>query len=211
MTQVLPVRAASAPPDFHHQVTAAFEATMLMRCAQPGTGRGGPTRAPQVHRPAGVLVEFSRHEAADRLVALLHRLGCPATPRVARTGIREQRPIYQISLAPDDQAALVPVLHDSWRTGLALLSDPPGRYLAPRRRRHRDDLAAAAWRAAVLAAGSQRRQGKRGFYIADNDTMAVLVRAGRVLHLTVTAQRRAGCHLVRIGEPEPAGRAASLR
>lgn len=196
--------------DFHQRITAAFEATMLIRCTRPGpSGRRpnetAPPRQPGdavvAHRPDGVFVEFSRLDAADRLVSVLDRLGHPATRRIRIAGIRERRNIHQVVLTPTARMAVDPVLREGWRLGIALLCDTPGGYLTPRRRRHRGELAAAAWRAAVLAAGYRRRRGARGLYIGDHDTVAVLVRAARVLDLAVTAHRRSGCHLVQVPEP----------
>ncbi|HEX5597789.1 MAG TPA: hypothetical protein VFX61_17515 [Micromonosporaceae bacterium] len=199
MIEVLTVGATTPLPDFHQRITAAFEAVMLVRCAQPGSSRGGPVPAPWSRRLDEVLVEFSRLEAAQRLLILLGRLGYPATQRVRSAGIREQHPIYQIVLATEVHREVDLLLHNGWRSGRALLVDPPG-YLTPRRCRHRDHLAVAAWRAATLAAGHKRQRGGRGFYIGDGDTMTVLVRAGRVLDINVTAQRRYGCHLVQLPE-----------
>ncbi len=198
MTEALMVREMAPLPGVHHEITAAFEATMLIRCTQPGSGRGGPTRAVGPRWPEEVFVEFSRRDAAERLLALLEQLGFAAGLRIRTAGIREQLPIYQIVPRPNDRDAVDPVLRHGWRLGRALLCESPGAYLTPRRRRHRDHLAVAAWRATALAAGYKRRRGYEGFYIGDSDTIAVLVRAGRVLDLSVTAQRRSGCHLLQV-------------
>lgn len=199
LIEVLTVRATDPLPDFHRAVTAAFETTMLLRCTRPGQSRGSSIRTVPSRPLNEVLVEFNRPDAVERLEALLDRLGYPATHRVRAAGIRERRPIYQVMLSPNSQRALAPILRDGWRSGLNLLNDP-NRYLSPRRRRHREHVSVAAWRAALLAAGHKRR-GDRGIYIGDHETMAVLVRAGRVLDLAVTAQRRPGCYLVRLAEP----------
>ncbi|HEX5541853.1 MAG TPA: hypothetical protein VFX60_09855 [Micromonospora sp.] len=199
MTEMLTVRAPAPLPDLQQRITAAFEAVMLVRCAQP-SGRNDPGHIPWGNRPDGVCMEFSRRDAAHRLLALLQRLGFHGSLHVGAAGIRDQHPIYQVMLSIQNRAAVDLILHHGWRTGLALLGDLP-EYLTPRRRRHRNHLAAAAWRAATLAAGYKRQRNHRGFYIGDGDTMTVLVRAGRVLNLHVTAQRRYGCHLVQFSDP----------
>lgn len=182
-------------------VAAAFEAMMLLRCAQPGPGRAGVTGTTGSRWPKDVFAEFSRPAPANRLVALLAALGHPGMLETRTVGIRWRRSIYQVGLAPQDRVAAGPILAYGWRAGLRLLLQAPGGYLAPHRRRQREQVAVAAWRAAQLAAGYRRRKVDPGLYIGDSDTVVLLVRAARLLDLEVTVQRRTGCHLLRVSEP----------
>lgn len=191
-------RPSPAPPPVLSPVAvvAGFEIGMLLRCARTGGhGPGGHGRG----APTGT-VEFSRAEAASRLVTLLDRLGCPARRDDYAAGGRHRYTLHRVTCA--ELAA--PELVQGWCAGYRRLC-APAPYLSAPQRQHRADLATAAWRAALLVGGVRGRGGPLAVRVAEAELAVVLVRAARVLDVGVTLRGGGVRHLVEV-EPGPAER-----
>jgi hypothetical protein len=186
-------RTTTAPPvQPLATVVAGFEIGMLLRCVRTVSGR---------HEPQGTVstsVELSRVGAAARLVTLFTVLGMPARQDSYTAGGWHRYTVHRV-LCPDvDHLGLT----SAWCTGYRQLCATEGSRSA-RQRRHRDDLAAAAWRAALLTGGLRIRCGPLAVRVTDPELAVILVRAARVLNTQVTLRSAGGRCLV-----EVTGRAA---
>jgi hypothetical protein len=178
-------------------VAAGFEIGMLLRCARTGSGGYGRGAAVSAATDLGT-VEFSRAEAASRLVALLGRLGYATRRDDYAAGGRHRYTLHRVLCA--DLGA--PELVQAWCAGYRRLCAPAA-YLSTPQRQHRADLAAAAWRAALLVGGVRGRGGPLAVRVAEPDLAVVLVRAARVLDAPVTLRTSGVRHLVEV-VPGPA-------
>lgn len=165
-------------------VAAGFEIGMLLRCARTGSGR---------HER--IATEFSRCAAASRLTTLLDGLGLPASRVDYVAGGRHRYTVHRV---------VCPGL-PGWPLGRAFMLGHQrlcGRdgYLSAQRRRHRVDLAEAAWRAAVLSGGVRGggRTGPLAVRAPDTDIAGMLVRAARILDAPARLHSVAGRHVVEV-------------
>jgi hypothetical protein len=168
-------------------VVDGFEVGMSLRCVRTGSGRyeRGTTTT--------TAVELSRAAAAARLVTLLTRLDLPARRIDVAAGGWHRYTVHRV-ICPDLDH---PLLNQAWCAGFHRLCDASA-YRSPRQRRHRDDLAAAAWRAAVLSGGLRARGGPLAVRVTEADLALVLVRAARILGAPASLRRSGGRHLIEI-------------
>jgi hypothetical protein len=168
----------------------AFEAACLIRC----------TRVESVRQPTTVLAEFSSAAAAARLAELLARLGTPVFPERVTAGVRRRYELHRLRIAQPGQPA---VLTGGWRQGRTALLDPAAVGASAPRHARRQALAAAAWRAALLAAGRHVRTNILGVRLNDTELAAVLVRGAQLLGSAASVAPRSGCLLVTVpGGPD---------
>jgi hypothetical protein len=177
---------------------AAFEACMLVRCTgmsgRGAHGRGGsPGRGLIAHGP---LAEFSRSGAADRLADLLRALGRLSSVHRYTAGNRHRYEISQVFA----EIGTLDFLESMWRLGYVEICGRPDR---PSPARHAQLLSEAAWRAMLLVSGPTRANAP-GLRVADLDTAAVLVRAGRTLRMPVRMSSRRGGQLLLVVPDEKA-------
>jgi hypothetical protein len=166
-------------------VAAGFEIGMLLRCARTGSGR---------HER--IAMEFSRAAAAARLVTLLGGLGLRAHRVDYAAGGRHRYTVHRVVCPglpewPLDRA---------WQLGYQRLCGA-GEYRSARQRRHRADLAEAAWRAAVLSGGLRGGGGRTGplaVRASDTDLAVILVRAARILDAPARLRSAGGRHVVEV-------------
>jgi hypothetical protein len=111
---------------------------------------------------------------------------------VYTAGNRHRYDIHRV-VAPDH--AVDVYLYDAWRAGYSELCGRAERHLTTRQRRRAEELAAAAWRAALLVTGPSRTRSP-GLRVPDVDTATALVRAGRLLDLPASIGTRPGGQLL---------------
>jgi hypothetical protein len=170
---------------FRHAVVAAFEATMLVRCT--AAGRPSSWSSSRAAGPEPI-VEFSQGPAAQRLAELLREAGVPAQQEMYIAGTRHRYRVHRITTS----TVAFRRLDEAWHSGYReLCGRREGGYLSQRQRWHCDRLAAAAWRAALLAAGRPKTP-LLGVRVGDPDTAAVLIRASRFLAVPVVLRSRPG-------------------
>ncbi|MFD0820363.1 hypothetical protein ACFQ0D_19085, partial [Micromonospora zhanjiangensis] len=146
-----------------------FESAVLLRCTSITAVRYPRLRRP-VSRPPGVLAEFSDDRPADRLVELL-AAGTFAATRVNLTaGGHRQHRLYRVVVPAERAEPLRGVFDHAWSAGRnELLAGLPVGSSSPRHT-VRVELATAAWRAALLAAGRRCRPDFLGIRVSDPDT-----------------------------------------
>lgn len=189
-------RSASTPPPLDWRtLTAAFEAACLLRCVTAPTAARRQRGAP-VHPPAQV--EFNREDAAQRLRHLLHQLEVPVTHERAVGGLRRRYELHRLTIAPAQQPGYAAILGASWRRGRGELIGAPVRDASLPRRVGRTQLAAAAWRAALLAGGRHIRRHILGIRVTDRDLAAILVRSAALLDAPAMLRPGTGCYLVSV-------------
>ncbi|MGC4896214.1 hypothetical protein [Micromonospora sp. DT31] len=173
-------------------VTDAFELACMVRCSTPPPV---PRRADADPYRSGV-AEFNRADAAHRMRQLLDRLDVPVGQGLTTGGLRRRYELHRLSVPPEHRPTYAALLADGWRRGRReLLGGPfPGASAARRLRWSR--LAAAAWRAALLAGGRHVRRHCLGIRLADRDLAAVLVRGAALLDVPTALRPGAGCFLV---------------
>ena len=180
---------------FRDSVVAAFEAAMLVRCT---AGRAaGRDDLPWAEATTEAVVEFSQAPAAQRMAYLLREAGTRVREDTYVAGNRHRYVVHRV-VTP---AAASERLDDAWRSGYRELCGKAGGYLSHRQRWHCARLAAAAWRAALLAAGRAKLP-LLGVRVADMDTAAVLVRASRFLNVPVALLNRPGGPLLTMPDGE---------
>jgi hypothetical protein len=185
---------------------APFEASVLVRCtgvcgggrtrvlggARVRTATAGDATATGAERaPGGFEAEFSRARAAHRLVELLEEAGRPAAVNSYTAGNRHRYDIHRVTASSD----ISELLRISWFSGYGELCGQPVRPRTARQVRHALALATAAWRAALLVAGPTRSDAP-GLRLPDLETATALVRAGRMLDVSVRMTTRPGGQLV---------------
>jgi hypothetical protein len=168
-------------------VVVGFEVGMLLRCVRTGSGRYEHSAT------TSTAVELSRAAAAARLVTLLTGLDLPARRVDVVAGGWHRYTVHRVICPSLDD----PKLRRAWCAGYHRLCAATG-YRSPRQRRHRDDLAAAAWRAALLGGGLRGRGGPLAVRVTDAELALVLVRAARVLGAPVSLRTTGGRHLVEV-------------
>ncbi|GGM59729.1 hypothetical protein ACFFX1_04480 [Dactylosporangium sucinum] len=183
---------------------AAFEAAVLVRCTGVCGGGGraralGGARARSAHALSGVLAEFNRPVAADRLVELLQAAGHSASVHRYTAGNRHRYEISRVFTEPGTDG----FLDRAWWRGYAELCGTPDAPRSGRQVRHARLLAEAAWRGVLLVSGPART-GSPGLRVADLDTATVLIRAGRMMRLPVRMSTRPGGQLLLVMPSEAA-------
>ncbi|MFG1951475.1 hypothetical protein [Micromonospora sp. NPDC048830] len=191
-------RLPAAPPPLDWSTLAdAFELACLLRCTSTPavTGRRSPLPA-----PAGAGAEFNREEAAHRMRQLLGRLEVPVTHEVATGGLRRRYELHRLQVPREYRATYAARIEVGWRQGRRELlgGAVPGASTA--RRVWRPRLAAAAWRAALLAGGRHVRRHILGVRLTDRELAAVLVRGAALLGVPALLQPGAGCFVVCVAE-----------
>lgn len=185
-----------------------FEAALLKRCTEIAT-----SRYPRHHRqpalPPDIFAEFSDQAAANRLAALLRAAGVPAGRDEVIAGGRRRYRLHRVSVPEPYRTAAHRQLDDAWQEGWEVLLDTTATGSSSPRRSHRVALAAAAWRAALLAAGRRSRSASLGVRVSDRETATLLLRGARVLGVPAAMQSRTGCWLLTV--PPGAPLAALLR
>lgn len=190
-------RSASTPhPLDWLTLTAAFEAACLLRCVTAPTTTARRQRGAPVHPPERV--EFNREDAAQRLRHLLYQLEVPVTHERAVGGLRRRYELHRLTIAPTHQPEYAAVLDASWRRGRGELIGAPVRGASGARRMGRTRLAAAAWRAALLAGGRHIRRHILGIRVTDRDLAAILVRSAALLDAPAILRPGTGCYLVSV-------------
>ncbi|MEV4756767.1 hypothetical protein AB0J86_16855 [Micromonospora sp. NPDC049559] len=184
---------------------AAFEVAALLRCGAGPTARlplpyVGPV--PARRGPALVtdeqIAEFNQRPAAERLVQLLTVLEIPARSVATTGGLRRRYDLHRVHVPGPAAARLAGIGELAWRQGRDLLLGPGPTGVTAARHRRRPVLAAAAWRAALLAAGRHVRRHVLGVHVNDHDVAAVLVRGAHLLDAAATLRGRRGCFLVSV-------------
>jgi hypothetical protein len=168
-------------------VVTGFEIGILLRCVRTGSGR----HEPRISVPTSV--EVGRAAAAARLVTLFSGLGLQAHVDSYTAGGWHQYMVHRVVCPDADDRELM----SSWCTGYRRLCATETS-LSARQRRHREDLASAAWRSALLASGSRTRGGRPAVRVTDPDLAVILMRAARVLETPVTLHSAAGRHVIEV-------------
>jgi hypothetical protein len=190
-----PGRSSPPPPLDWLTLADAFEVACLVRCTPPpatdarrvdaGTHRGG-------------IAEFNRQDAAQRMRQLLQRLDVPVEHELTTGGLRRRYELHRLSVPRAHRSAYATLLAAGWRQGRRELLGGPVPGASPARRVWRPRLAAAAWRAALLAGGRHVRRHSLGIRLADRDLAAVLVRGAALLDVPAVLRPGAGCFLVSV-------------
>lgn len=190
-----------------------FEAAQLLRC----TGIASSRYPRHHHRPPAlppdIFAEFSDSAAANRLAALLRAAGVPAGRDEVVAGGRRRYQLHRVSVPEPWRAAAHQQLDGAWQEGWDVLLDTATTGSSSPRRSHRVALAAAAWRAALLAAGRRSRSVSLGVRVSDRDTATLLLRGARVLGVPAAMHPRTGCWMLTVPPGPPLAallRAATL-
>ncbi|WP_433392397.1 hypothetical protein [Micromonospora sp. KLBMP9576] len=185
------------PPLDWSTLTDAFEAACLLRCTPLPAGAGARRLVPE-HRPPSV--EFNREEAAHRMRQLLGRLDVPAEHEVTVGGLRRRYELHRLSVSHPHRPAYARTLDAGWRQGRRELLGGPTLGASAVRRAGRPRLAAAAWRAALLAGGRHVRRHILGVRITDRELAAILVRGAALLDVPALLRPGTGCYLVCVAD-----------
>lgn len=175
----------------------AFEAACLLRCApQPLTER---QRRTTTGAPTGAF-EFSRADAAQRMIDLLAGLEIPVLHEVDTGGLRRRYQVHRLRVPEPYRNGYQAVLDAGWRQGRRELLGQltPGASTA--RPLWRPRLASAAWRSALLAAGRHVRRHILGVRLTDRDLAAVLVRSATLLEVPARLASGGGCFVVSVAD-----------
>ncbi|NJP32611.1 hypothetical protein [Micromonospora thermarum] len=184
-----------SPPLDWLTLAAAFEAACLLRCVTP-PAMVGTRRTTPVYRPG--IVEFNREDAALRMRQLLDRLDVPVTHERAVGGLRRRYELHRLTVPVARRHAYATALEAGWRQGRRELLGGPVPGASAARRVWRPRLAAAAWRAALLAGGRHVRRHILGVRLTDRDLAAVLVRGAALLDVPALLRPGTGCFLVSV-------------
>jgi hypothetical protein len=141
-------------------------------------------------------MEFSRAAAAARLTCLLGTMGLASRQVDYAAGGRHRYTVHRV-ICPG--LADWPLDH-AWLLGYRRLCGGC-EYRSARQRRHRTDLAEAAWRAAVLSGGVRGGGGRTGplaVRASDTEIAVILVRAARILDTPANLRSVAGRHVVEV-------------
>ncbi|MEV6813781.1 hypothetical protein [Micromonospora sp. NPDC051296] len=173
----------------------AFETACLLRCMPPPAApRQRLVRLPA--RPA--TIEFNREEAARRTRQLLDRLDIPVRHERAVGGLRRRYELHRLDVPREHRSAYVAMVENGWHRGRRELLGGPVPGASTARRLRRTGLAAAAWRAALLAGGRHVRRHILGVRITDRELAAVLVRGAALLDVPAMLRPGTGCYLVSV-------------
>ncbi|MCO1599397.1 hypothetical protein M8C17_30005 [Micromonospora sp. RHAY321] len=187
---------ATPPPLDWLTLGDAFEAACLLRCTPPPTA-ARPTAAPPSHSPG---VEFNREDAAQRMRQLLARLDIPVRHEAAVGGLRRRYELHRLYVPREHHGAYARMLDAGWWQGRRELLGGPLPGASPARRRWVSQLAAAAWRAALLAGGRHVRRHILGVRLTDRELAAVLIRGAAVLDVPAVLRPGTGCFLVSVAD-----------
>lgn len=152
------------------------------RTRPPAAGRGTP------------IADFDTAAAAARFRAAVARdVDFRVWVEPLPGGIRHQHVVHRVLVPGDHGAAVAARLAEAWQDGVRLIAAV--RPLSPTsaRWRTRRDLAAAMWRAALLASQTVRTAHGLRLRTPSSELAAVLVRAARLLD--VSAEIRLSCHV----------------
>ncbi|WP_172899531.1 hypothetical protein [Micromonospora echinaurantiaca] len=188
---------ATPPPLDWLTLADAFEAACLLRCMPPPAGVGH-RQPPPPHRNG--TVEFNREEAAQRMRQLLARLDVPVEHELAVGGLRRRYELHRLSVPREHRPAYARLLEAGWRQGRRELLGGPFPGASMPRRVWRPRLAAAAWRAALLAGGRHVRRHILGVRLTDRELAAVLIRGAALLDVPALLRPGTGCFLVSVAD-----------
>ncbi|MFU8873774.1 hypothetical protein [Micromonospora sp. SL4-19] len=189
-------RPSSTPPPLDWQTLAdAFEVACLVRCTPP-PATGARRVGSETYR--GGVAEFNREDAAHRMRQLLGRLDVPVEHELATGGLRRRYELHRLSVPREHRSTYATMLEAGWRQGRRELLGGPAPGASNTRRLWRSRLAAAAWRAALLAGGRHVRRHSLGVRLFDRDLAAVLVRGAALLEVPAVLRPGAGCLLVSV-------------
>ncbi|MGC5053967.1 hypothetical protein ACLQ2S_21240 [Micromonospora sp. DT48] len=191
------LRPPSAPPPLDWTTLAdAFETACLLRCMPPPASPGNRQAGQQPVRPT--TIEFNREEAARRTRRLLDRLDIPVRHEVVVGGLRRRYELHRLHVGREHRPTYAAMVENGWRRGRRELLGGPVPGASTARRLWRTRLAAAAWRAALLAGGRHVRRHILGVRITDRELGAVLVRGAALLDVPALLRPNAGCFLVSV-------------
>jgi hypothetical protein len=190
-------RSPSAPPPLDWTTLAdAFETACLLRCMPPPATPGHRHPGQQPVRPS--TIEFNREEAARRTRQLLDRLDIPVRHEVTVGGLRRRYELHRLHVGREHRPTYAAIVENGWRRGRRELLGGPVPGASTARRLWRTRLAAAAWRAALLAGGRHVRRHILGVRITDRELGAVLVRGAALLDVPALLRPSTGCFLVSV-------------
>ncbi|GAA3773895.1 hypothetical protein [Micromonospora maritima] len=193
-------RPSSPPPPLDWLTLAdAFEVACMVRCTPPPAA---DVRRFDVDPYRGGVAEFNREDAAQRMRQLLGRLDVPVEHELTTGGLRRRYELHRLSVPGEHRPAYAAVLAAGWRQGRRELLGGPVPGASTARRIWRPRLAAAAWRAALLAGGRHVRRHCLGIRLADRDLAAVLVRGAALLEVPAALRPGSGCFLVSVPNGE---------
>ncbi|WBB71757.1 hypothetical protein O7602_18660 [Micromonospora sp. WMMD1128] len=193
-------RPSSPPPPLDWLTLAgAFEVACLVRCTPPPAA---DVRRLDSDPYRGGTAEFNREDAARRMRQLLRRLDVPVEHELTTGGLRRRYELHRLSVPPGHRSAYANLLAAGWRQGRRELLGGPVPGASTARRLWRPRLAAAAWRAALLAGGRHVRRHCLGIRLADRDLAAVLVRGAALLEVPAVLRPGSGCFLVSVSNGE---------
>ncbi|MBX6354422.1 MAG: hypothetical protein IRZ05_01050 [Micromonosporaceae bacterium] len=201
MTPTLTEPAAAPAYSWRQARVDVFEAAMLLRCTGIASPRHPRHRRVAPALPPGVFAEFSDPAAADRLATLLSAAGVPAGRDEVIAGGRRRYRVHRVSVPEAYRIDARRQLDEAWQEGWDALLETSATGSSSPRRAHRVALSAAAWRAALLAAGRRSRSVSLGVRVSDRDTATALLRGARTLGVPADMHPRTGCWLITI----PAG------
>lgn len=191
-------RSASTPhPLDWPSLAAAFEAACLLRCVNAPTTIRHRRDTPVVRPPESV--EFNREDAAQRMRHLLDRFDVSVSHERAVGGLRRRYELHRLTVSPA-QPGYAAMLYTGWRRGRGELLGGPMPGASGLRRMRRAQLAAAAWRAALLAGGRHIRRHILGVRLTDRELAAVLVRSAALLDVPAILRPGTGCYLVSVAQ-----------
>lgn len=188
---------ATPPPLDRLTLTDAFEVACLLRCAAAPATPGRRASAPAV---IGGEAEFNREEAAHRMRQLLARLEIPATHVVTTGGLRRRYELHRLQVPREHRVTYAARVEAGWRQGRRELLGGAIPAASGPRRVWRPRLAAAAWRAALLAGGRHVRRHILGVRLTDRELAAVLVRGAALLDVPALLRPGAGCFVVSVAD-----------
>ncbi|TDC64618.1 hypothetical protein E1258_07670, partial [Micromonospora sp. KC207] len=131
---------------------------------------------------------------------LLARLEIPVRHEVITGGLRRRYELHRLQVPREHQATYATLVDIGWRQGRRELIGGPASGASAPRRAWRPRLAAAAWRAALLAGGRHVRRHILGIRLTDREFAAVLVRGAVLLEVPVLLRPGAGCFVVSVAD-----------
>ncbi|WP_433532380.1 hypothetical protein ACQPYA_10275 [Micromonospora sp. CA-263727] len=176
----------------------AFETACLLRCMPPPAAPGQRLARLPAQTGRAATIEFNREEAARRTRQLLDRLGIPVRHERAVGGLRRRYELHRLDVPREHRAAYLTLVENGWHRGRRELLGGPLPGASTVRRLRRTGLAAAAWRAALLAGGRHVRRHILGVRITDRELAAVLVRGAALLDVPAMLRAGTGCYLVSV-------------